>query len=198
MDPYRILGVSPNATQEQIHAAYRKLVKQYHPDRFPDGPQKEMATEKLKQINEAYDTICGKGGSASASGSGQRQSSVADLARVRSLLQVNNLAAAAQILDAMPVRNAEWHYLYGVIYLRRGWYDNARKSFQAAVNMDPGNAEYYRAYSSINQAGRPYSYRDANAPQSGAAGCSGCNMCTSLFCADCCCECMGGDLIRCC
>lgn len=198
MDPYRILGVSPNATQEQIHAAYRKLVKQYHPDRFPEGSQKELATEKLKQINEAYDMLCGKGGSASASGNAQRQSSVADLARVRSLLQVNNLTAAAQILDAMSIRNAEWHYLYGIIYLRRGWYDNARRSFQAAVNMDPGNAEYYRAYSSINQAGQPYRYRNSTTPQANTAGCSGCQVCSSLLCADCCCECMGGDLIRCC
>ena len=57
MDPYKILEVSPNATPEEIHASYLRLVKKYHPDRYPDGPQKDFATEKIKQINAAYDEI---------------------------------------------------------------------------------------------------------------------------------------------
>ena len=57
MDPYKVLGVSENATPEEIRAAYLALVKKYHPDRYKDNPLKELANEKLKEINEAYDII---------------------------------------------------------------------------------------------------------------------------------------------
>ena len=67
MDPYKILEVSPNATPEEIHASYLRLVKKYHPDRYPDGPQKDFATEKIKQINAAYDMLSDKKGASSAS-----------------------------------------------------------------------------------------------------------------------------------
>ena len=58
MNPYEVLGVSQNATDEEIKAAYRRLVKKYHPDRFANDPEKQAAaSEKLKQVNAAYDMI---------------------------------------------------------------------------------------------------------------------------------------------
>ena len=57
MNPYKVLGVSETATPEEIRAAYLALVKKYHPDRYADGPLKEMAGEKLKEINRAYELI---------------------------------------------------------------------------------------------------------------------------------------------
>ena len=64
-DPYKVLGVSPSATDEEVKDAYRKLAKKYHPDQYADSPLKDLADEKLKEINEAYDTITAqrKGGS---------------------------------------------------------------------------------------------------------------------------------------
>ena len=56
-DPYKVLGVSPSATDEEIKDAYRKLAKKYHPDQYGDSPLSELAGEKMKEINEAYDTI---------------------------------------------------------------------------------------------------------------------------------------------
>ena len=56
-DPYQVLGVSPNASDEEIKDAYRKLVKKYHPDKFADSDLAELANEKMKDVNAAYDEI---------------------------------------------------------------------------------------------------------------------------------------------
>ena len=56
-DPYKVLGVSPDATDEQVKAAYRELAKKYHPDNYVNNPLSDLAQEKMKDINEAYDMI---------------------------------------------------------------------------------------------------------------------------------------------
>ena len=107
MNPYKVLGVSETATQEEIRAAYLALVKKYHPDRYADGPLKEMAGEKLKEINRAYELIGKHGGER---GGAERTASygpertarsapyagpnAAAFARVRSLISHNSLGAA--------------------------------------------------------------------------------------------------------
>ena len=55
-DPYKVLGVSPNATDDEIKTAYRELAKKYHPDNYAESPLADLASEKMKEINEAYDT----------------------------------------------------------------------------------------------------------------------------------------------
>ena len=59
--PYEILGVDKNATEQEIRAAYRKLVKQYHPDRVASlGKEfQELANKKFIEIKEAYNTLMG-------------------------------------------------------------------------------------------------------------------------------------------
>ena len=135
MDPYKILEVSPNATPEEIHASYLRLVKKYHPDRYPDGPQKDFATEKIKQINAAYDMLSDKKSASSASsysgtnaGSGA-PSDAAVFSRVRDLIRSGQLTAAAHLLDAMNTRSAQWYYLRGVIYRKSGYYDHAKQCY---------------------------------------------------------------------
>ncbi|HBG56338.1 MAG TPA: molecular chaperone DnaJ, partial [Ruminococcaceae bacterium] len=56
-DPYKVLGVSPDATDAEVKAAYRKLAKKYHPDNYADSPLADLAGEKMKEINEAYDQV---------------------------------------------------------------------------------------------------------------------------------------------
>ena len=62
-DPYEVLGVSRNASQDQIRKAYRDLVKKYHPDRYRGHPLEELAEEKMAEINAAYETLQRQGSS---------------------------------------------------------------------------------------------------------------------------------------
>lgn len=209
MDPYKVLGVSQNASQEEIRAAYLAMVKKYHPDKYQDPALKELADERLKQINEAYDLLTRKYSGASAdagasgysgygySGQGGSYSgpNAQVFARARALVNANDLEGAKRVLDAIQTRNAEWYYLYGIISLREGYYDKARDYISRAYYQEPGNQEYAQAYQTLRATGNPYT----RASSGGRGGsCSGCDICSGLICADCCCECMGGDLIRCC
>ncbi len=206
-NPYKVLGVNESATNEEIRAAYLSLVKKYHPDKYTDPDMKQLANEKLKEINEAYDQLTKNPGKTASSGysgaaygagghGGSYSGPEADrFVRARSLINAGNLDGAKTILDSIQTRNAEWYYLYGIIYLRQGWYDKAREFLGRAYRTEPGNAEYAQAYNTLRYTGNPYS----RPRQSTSYGnCSACDICSGLMCADCCCECMGGDLIRCC
>ena len=218
-DPYQVLGVSPSATDEQIKNAYRELARKYHPDNYVNNPLADLAQEKMKEINEAYDQIQRQrkqqqqsySGQASAnrgysnagysrqSYSGQGRSQFAD---IRQLLNSNRLSEAEELLEGIPQqrRDAEWDYLRGRVFYVHGWLDQAYSYYTRAVQMNPGNAEYQTALNQLmwqRNTGRPSGgYGDYRNVQSG--GMSGCDMCSGLICADCCCECMGGDLISCC
>lgn len=146
MNPYEVLGVNENASDEEIKKAYRQLVKKFHPDRYPkDSQQQVAATEKLKQVNAAYDMITKmRQGNFNWSGAPQ-------FAEIRSALQRGNLLEAESMLNRMTERPAEWHYLMGIVLLRRGWYDGAAQHFAQAHNMDPGNKEYENALRSMTQ-----------------------------------------------
>lgn len=206
MNPYKVLGVSEDATQEEIRVAYLALVKKYHPDKYVDNPLKELANEKLKEINEAYEILTKKSnassgnyqsyGSGTYSGSGSAYSgpNASDFARARAYINQNNLQAAKQVLDAISTRNAEWYYLYGVIYLRQGWYDKAREYITRAYEQEPGNAEYRNAYVTLNNAGNPFARNNPTGQGPYDSGCSGCDICSTLLCANCCCDMCGGNM----
>ncbi|HHZ06239.1 MAG TPA: DnaJ domain-containing protein [Clostridiales bacterium] len=201
-DPYVTLGVSPSASDDEIKTAYRNLAKKYHPDNYTDSPLSDMASEKMKEINEAYDAIQSQrrqgnaGGGYSNSYTAQGSSRFRD---VRMFIKNGRIADADQILSGIPVtgRDAEWYFLKGTILYRKGWTEEAYSHFQTACNMDPGNMEYRGALNQVNSR-RTGNYGGYNTTNVNNAGCSGCDICSGLCCADCCCECMGGDLIPCC
>ena len=86
------------------------------------------------------------------------------------------------------------YYLKGAAQQRRGWLDYASENFDRACRMDPNNREYAAAKENLD-ASKNGGFRSA---RKSSSGCSACDVCSGLLCADCCCECMGGDLIPCC
>ncbi len=196
-NPYDVLGLPRNANEEQIKRAYRELAKKYHPDNFPDASMRELAEEKMKEINEAYDMLMRKNG-------GNSEYSKFEFAKIREMINQRNFSEAEIKLDSMNAadRNAEWHFLKGCVLSQRGWYLDAKKFFEIACNMDPSNGEYRQAYDVMKS--QAYSYSRGNNPNNGAPttqrdhSCDVLDCCTQLICLDCLCECMGGDFITCC
>ncbi len=201
-NPYQVLGVSENASDEEIKKAYRKLAKQYHPDNYVDNPLKDLADQKMKEINDAYDTIQKQRASGSAyrqgnTGSNSYSGGDTGFARVRRLINSNRISEAEAVLNGMSQgeRNAEWHFLMSLIFYRKGWLQDARNEINLACQMDPYNQEYRTFQQRMSGGAYSSPYAGMNTNQ---VGCSACDICNSLLCADCCCELMGGDCIRCC
>lgn len=203
-NPYQILGVSENATDEEIKKAYRALAKKYHPDNYVNNPLADLASEKMKQINEAYDEITRRRQSNSRSSnsyqsrSSQTGANSSSFAEARRLIRIGRLTEAEQILNCVPDSNrtAEWHYLMGFVYAQKGWFDQARHHARVAYESDNYNPEYAELYNALERGSRNNPY--ANGRNTTVGGCSTCDICSSLLCADLLCECLGGDLIACC
>lgn len=203
-DPYEVLGVSRTATDEEIKSAYRKLAKKYHPDNYNNSPLASVAEEKMKEVNEAYDAINAerKGGSTSKNSYGgytnnrySNYSGSTEYMNVRQLIQQGRIDEAERILDAVESgrRSAEWYFLRGMCYYRRGWTQQAASNFQTACNMDPNNQEYRSAVFNMNrQGGFGYGGYNNQQGQPQGAQCSCCDICAAIWCADCCCDCMRG------
>ena len=204
-DPYEVLNVSSTATDEAVKKAYRELARKYHPDNYHDNPLADLAQEKMKEINAAYDAIQKERSGRSAGGYAQQQSyggyqqqqqkAGADPAfqRVRMAINRNDLGMAEQLLDRMDDHNGEWNFLKGTICYRRGWVDEARRYFQTACQMDPGNLEYRQALNFM--AGGP---RGAYRPGGGPFGTE---VCPGNLCLELCCIysfCSGGGYFCCC
>ena len=191
-DPYQVLGITRNATDDEVKEAYRAMARKYHPDNYGDNPLSDLAQEKMQEINEAYDAIIRERRSGNANAGGGAQ-----YTDIRNLIRTGRTIDAETLLDVSPApsRDAEWYFLKGSVLYKKGWLEDAYSHFSTASRMDPSNREYRSAYEQLERQRQTGSYR---APTGNPGGCSGCDMCQTLICLDCCCDCMGGDFIRCC
>ena len=195
-DPYQVLNISPSASDEEVKKAYRDLARKYHPDNYHDNPLADLAQEKMKEINEAYDQIQKQrragGGSGppqqSYYGTTQRGYASADPAmqQIRMAIARGDISLAERLLASVSDHNAEWNFLMGNVCYRRGWLDEAKRYFETACQMDPGNPEYRQALAAFNGRGyRPDGYSNVS------TSCGG-DVCTNWCAATLCCNLLGG------
>lgn len=208
-DPYSVLGVSPNASDDEVKTAYRELARKYHPDSYQGNPLADLATDKMQEINQAYDQIMntrrggqngGSGGPQSGSRSGyggtggysSGYSGGSQFADIRRLITSGRVTQAEELLDGVPRerRDAEWHFLKGTVQYSRGWLDDAYHNFTRACEMDPANGEYRSALNQLQWQRRTGRSAGTNANYGYGQDCSVCDVCTAMYCASCCCDCM--------
>lgn len=173
-DPYKVLGVSPDASDDEIKRAYRKLAKKYHPDVNPGDP---VAAQKMQQVNAAYEQIKNPekarpntGPQGSYGGYGydpfggawqQRsyQQSGADQYHqaAAQYIRFGRYREALNALESCPEKNARWYYLSAVANNGLGNQVTALEHIRRAVSMEPDNPEYLNALEQIENGG--YAYR---------------------------------------
>ncbi len=200
-DPYRVLGISRDATEEEVKKAYRAMARKYHPDNYINSPHAKLAEEKMKEINEAYEQIQRERADA-PSGAHSNYEDVYDARktydRVRRLINNGNYGEADTLLEifAMSDRGAEWNFLKGCVLLRRGYFYDAQKFFETACYLEPSNEEYRQALENIRAARQEHAERTGNSMGEMTDSCVSC--CNSILCMNCCCNCLGGRSFYCC
>lgn len=211
-DPYEVLGVPSSATDEEVKKAYRNLARKYHPDNYHDSPLADVAQEKMKEINEAYEEVQSmrkNGGAGQSSYGGYGRNPYGQnpygayggdpaFARVRMSIAQGELNLAEELLNAMSDHNAEWNFLKGAICYRRGWMDEAKRYYETAVQMNPNNPEYRRALDILEGQGttyRPNGYGNRSTAVFGGDACT--RICGALICVNCLAG-AGGRFFYCC
>ena len=167
-DPYKVLGVSPDASDEEIKRAYRALAKKYHPDLNP-GDQE--AAKKMQEVNAAYEQIKnpqkaqhnGYGGY-DPFGGYSRQSYGASqedqyLRSAEQYIRFGRYAEALNTLAAASGKNAQWYYLSALANHGLGNQVTALEHIRRAVSMEPDNYEYLRVLEAIEHGGNVYRQR---------------------------------------
>ena len=171
-DPYRVLGVSPQATDDEVKKAYRALAKKYHPDVNNGSADAEA---RMKEVNEAYSTIMkwrreGQGASSGyggAYGGGQGYggetygSANPHMQAARNYIRTGHFQEAMHILEDIMERNAEWYYLCGEASLGLGNRVAALNYARQAVSMNPNNFEYRALLSRLEGGAQYYQTRSA-------------------------------------
>ena len=185
-DPYKVLGVSPGASDDEIKQAYRKLAKQYHPDRNPGDP---VAAKKMQEVNAAYEQIknpdaykrtsqsSGYGGYGSYGGYGydpfggawqrQRQSyggAAGDQYQQAAYqyIRFGRYREALNVLSSSQEKNARWYYLSALANDGLGNQVTALEHIKRAVSMEPDNAEYLEVLEQIQNGGAAYRRQAGN------------------------------------
>lgn len=189
-DPYEVLGVSRDATPEEIKKAYRALAKKYHPDNYTDPVQRSRAEEKMKEINSAYERIQkGDTGPEFKGFNNPNSGGKGVYAQIRQYINAGMVNEANELLNSIQPseRGAEWYFLYACVLIKQGWYYEALDAAAKAYSLDPSNEEYRMLYEQLNA--RVNSATDGYRT---AGGCDMCTICEICACLNCCLRTCGG------
>ena len=200
---YELLGITEDATDEEIKQRYDELKEKYREERWQDGEAGNEAARMLTKLDVAYQEIMS--GRKEKEQNTEGQNSFEEIAV---LLRDDKLVEAQTRLDNFNERTAEWHYLQAVVYYKKGWTNDSKKQLEIAMQMDPSSQKYRAAYGKMN-AKNDYQQQQAHAQQQqnpyanggapydnqmGGGTCSNCiSCCYTYLCVDClfslCCGC---------
>lgn len=217
-DPYSVLGVSRDASDEEIKKAYRRLSRKYHPDANINNPNKAQAEEKFKEIQQAYDQIMkereygssygnyeqnsgyggfgGFGGYGGQTGSGYQDEEAIRRQAASNYIQSGHYQEAMNVLSSLKQRNGQWYYLSAVANMGLGNNVNALNDNREAVRLEPGNTQYRMMLQRMEGGGTWYQEQQ---DPFGGMPMNGDNFCMKLCLANMACSiCCPGSGILCC
>lgn len=157
LDPYKILGVPRNASDEEIKRAYRRLSRKYHPDANINNPNKAEAEEKFKEVQQAYEQIMKEreygsdsfagydnsyGGYSSQQNTGYQDEEAIRRQAAANYIQNGYYQEALNVLSSLSQRNGQWYYLSAMANMGAGNNVNALNHIREAVRMEPNNMQY--------------------------------------------------------
>ena len=142
---YDVLGVSQDASLEEIKSAYETLKNKYLEERFLEGEQGNIAAKKLTEVENAYREIL----SYKEQNGGRDEGSL--FLEIENLIKNGDLYNAQAKLDTFDERSAEWHYYQSVIFFKKNWINESKKQLEIAIQKDPTNAKYPNALNKINE-----------------------------------------------
>lgn len=210
-NPYDVLGIRADASDDEIKKAYRKLSRMYHPDANVNNPNKAQAEEKFKEVQQAYDAIMNKktgasgfggyygfGGSgfsgygtggAYGSGSSYTGQEASYYVAAANYIRNGRYTEAIRVLNEIKLRDGRWYYLSAVAMAGSGNTATAMEYAKTSVELEPDNMEYRQFYSRLVNMSEWYVNRGAfyGMPSIGVGNMC-CEMCiANLVCNICCC-----------
>lgn len=136
MNPYKVLGIRPNASLEEIKSAYENLSNTYSIDNFKDSPEEPFAEDKLSELNDAYTLL------------------INDMKykNIRNLIENEQFLSAETELNLIGDKHsAEWNYLQGFVLLKKGWFKAGVTHLRTAAELSPDNPEYKETIMLLNK-----------------------------------------------